>query len=382
MADNSETPKILDELTRANGAAVRRESGRSRLANLLRLLVTVLLSVSLLVILAGLAYFQWNLQLRVNRLSTSNSQLQDTLGQSTAQVAELESDLDAASVAAVVDEALIQSLRDEFSTRLQEINSVLAELQSQLPRSLEQQNGQWRLAEAHHLLRIASRYLPLTADIPTTISLLEAADRLLLQADDRRVQPGREALAQELTQLRAIGSFDPAQVYGRINRVREALDRSGGAPGLQEIYLDRLARPGSESEAAVETTDNSLIDSLLGYLNAIFIWREWPAEPGIVVAPDELFSARNEISLALQQSQLALLTRRREIFQDSLQQALDLVQRYQAALGESGPVLLDELDGLVQDDTFPALPEVARATELIGQLLPGTALTQDPAAGQ
>ncbi|MCB1672321.1 MAG: uroporphyrinogen-III C-methyltransferase [Gammaproteobacteria bacterium] len=379
MADNIETPRVLDEITRANGAQVRDKAGRTRLGSLLRMLVIMLLTVSLLVILAGLAWFQWNLQLRYNRLATTNTRLQDRVEAGNERIAGLEAQLNNAALSTAVDEALIQSLRDEFSGRLQQVNGGLVRLQNQLPRSLEEQDGRWRLAEADHLLRIASQHLSLTGDVATAISLLETADRLLVESGDERVAPGREALAAELEQLQAIADFDPERVYQRIGRLRQTLNQADLAPTLQEVYLDRLAGTAeTDPDNQTQTAESSLGDRMLGYLRSLFILRQWPGRPDIVQPPDRLYYAREEIDLLLQQSQLALISRRRALFQDSLRQARDLTERYREALGDSTPQLQQELDSLISEDTFPELPELSQAAELIRPLAPGPVILPGP----
>lgn len=370
MADNVETPRVLDELTRANAAPVPAGRGRAGRSVLRRLLVALLLYVPLLLSLGYLAYLQWQLNAGFNRLATDNSRLQDTVRTSSARIAELESEVSSASTSAALDAAAIESLQNEFSSRLEQVNAVLAALQNQLPRTLDQENGRWQFTEAQHLLRLASRHLPLSADVPSTIRLLQTADRLLVESADDRIAPVRQALAADLERLRAVEDFDPQRVYERLNRLREQL--AGPAPSVQDVYLQRLANQGQDGAEAASQQNRSLLDSAAAYLRSVFIWRKWPDGPENLQLPGELFYARNNISLVLQQAQLALLTRRRGIFLDSLQRARDLAGRYQTLLGEQAAELPGELNSLIEGDAFPDLPQALESSELMERLVAGS----------
>ena len=372
MADNLETPKVLDELTRANAARVTAGGARPRRSVLYRLLVTLLFYVPLLLSLGYLGYLQWQLNLGFNRLATDNSRLQETVRTSSARIAELETEANSASTSAAIDAAAIESLQNEFSSRLEQVNAVLANLQNQLPRTLDQANGRWQFTEAQHLLRLASRHLPLSADVPSTIRLLQTADRLLVESADSRIAPVRQALAADLDRLRAVEDFDPQRVYERINRLREQLDEVEMRPSVQDVYLQRLASQGQDGAQTASPQNRTLLDSGVDYLRSIFIWREWPDGPENLQLPGELFYARNNISLVLQQAQLALLTRRRGIFLDSLQRARDLAGLYQQVLGEPAARILAELDSLIAGDAFPELPQNLESSELLESLVAGS----------
>lgn len=372
MADNVETPRVLDELTRANAAPVPAGGARPRRSVLGRLLATLLLYIPLLLGLGYLGYLQWQLNLGFNRLATDSSRLQETVRTSSARIAELEAEVNSASTSAAIDAAAIESLQNEFSSRLEQINVVLAELQNQLPRTLDQENGRWQFTEAQHLLRLASRHLPLSADVPTTIRLLQTADRLLVESSDNRIEPVRQALAADLDRLRSVEEFDPQRVYERINSLREQLAGLEMAPSLQDVYLQRLA---SQGPGGIETTSQqtrSLLDSGVNYLRSVFIWRQWPDGPENLQLPGELFYARSNISLVLQQAQLALLTQRRGIFLDSLQRSRDLAGRYQQVLGEPAVRILGELDSLIEGDAFPELPQNLESSDVLEQLVAGS----------
>lgn len=379
MSDPIETPQVLDELTRCNGATVQARPRASRLARLLRVglrLVLVLLLVTSLAIVASL---QWNLNNGFNRLTAENSVLRESLQLAQSRLASLEAGV-AGSSGEPASQALATAVREEFAERLTALNRELAGVQAQLPETLEQQDGRWRIAEAHHLLRLANRHLALTADVPTASALLETADRLLAESGEQSVVPARRALAVELDRLRVAAAFDPELIYQRLVRLRQTLANQEAVPTLQDAYLDRLNPPPSTSASGVDpVTPRTWLDAGLATLRAIFIWRRWPAEPAVVEAPDALVTARSRLGLLLEQAQLALLTQQRTVYRDSLRAAQELAGRYRAMLGQEAEPIIAELASLGDADAPPELPDLSSLEALVGELLPVVTL---PGQGQ
>ena len=62
----------------------------------------------------------------------------------------------------------------------------------------------WRLAEVEYLMRLANQKLLMTADVVSAKALLMEADAILVDLDDYSLFAVREALAEDLAELRAL----------------------------------------------------------------------------------------------------------------------------------------------------------------------------------
>jgi uroporphyrin-3 C-methyltransferase len=370
VSDPIETPQVLDELARRNGATVQARPRAGRLVRLLRVLLRLVLVLLLVTSLAIVAFLQWNLNTGFNRLTAENSALRESLQLTQSRLASLEAGV-VESSGESASQALVTALREEFAERLTALNRELAAVQARLPGTAEQQNGRWRIAEAHHLLRLANRHLALTADVSTASALLVTADRLLAESGEQKVLPARRALAGELDRLRVAAASDAESTYRRLGRLRRTLGGQETGPTLQEAYLDRLNPPPATSAGGVDPlAPGTWLDAGLATLRAIFIWRRWPAEPAVVVAPDALIATRSRLGLLLEQAQLALLTRQRTVFRDSLRAAQELADRYRAMLGQQAEPIIAELASLGDADALPELPDLSSLEALVGELLP------------
>ncbi|MBT8147064.1 MAG: uroporphyrinogen-III C-methyltransferase, partial [Gammaproteobacteria bacterium] len=207
MDEEVETPKVLEELSKRNdagsgGGSERQRRGRSGW------LVVFLLLIPLLAGAALLGYQQWILYLRLNSLATSNNQLMESIQASNARLIQLEASSGQQGSVSQTDQANVDALRQEFSTRLEQLDLVINELSNRSSSSTIEDDGRVQLVEAEYLLRIANRHLQLTEDVATATALVESADQLLLDSGDSRVAQAREAIARDLGRLRNVEEVD------------------------------------------------------------------------------------------------------------------------------------------------------------------------------
>ena len=368
MVEEVETSKVLEELSNNNAATsdVSRERQRRGKSGWL---VVFFLLLPLLAGAALLGYQQWTLYLRLNRLATENNQLLESIQASNARLAVLEEADGLEDSATDAGQAAVAGLRQEFDARLGQLDLVINELRDRTLSSPIEDDSGLQLVEAEHLLRIANRHLQLTDDVATTIRLLESADQLLLDAGDSRVVQAREALARELAQLRSIETVDVDGLYLRLTAMRELIEDLEIAASIGGTYQQQLAQAREQDDAASSQDQRgSLLDSGLDFFSSIFVWREWEESPEIVQPSRELVIVRQTIDLRLEQSQLALLTRRQTVYQQSLQAARDLIDRHGTESDQTASQFLTQLDALLEVNLTPELPNISQSLRLLRQL--------------
>lgn len=363
MVDETETPRVLEELSRSNAAPIRTRSERQR-RTIKRVAVIVLMLSPLLLGVVLLAYQQWTLRGRLIQVFNENSSLLDTIESNYTRIAQLEDAVDQA----VPDDRLDQ-VRREFSTALEQLQAELGELRATLQGSLDQQAGSWQLVQAEHLLRLANQQLQLSGDAPSSLSMLEAADRALAASGDPGIVPVRQALARDMDALRSVGTLDTEGLYLRIGKLKQSIAQLPVAVAMQEAYRERLGR----QDDGDSTGEGTNLDSGLDFLRSVFVWRKWEDTPEVMHPPQEAASVRQSVLLILEQSQLALLARQPAVYRDSLQQARNLVGRYLVDLGREVPRLLDELDVLLAVELSPRQPDISASLRLLESRMAGSA---------
>lgn len=203
--------------------------------------------------------------------------------------------------------------------------SVQAE-QQQLAQRLEAVLGasrqDWRLAEAEHLLRMASLRLRALHDTNSARFLLQAADHILMEQNDPAAFAAREQLAHSIAALKSNNTLDRTGLFVQL-----------GALHQQASQLTHLApefTQGSGQQAEVASGDGAgrwaqWWEQISRYLRVDFNASE-QVQP--LLAGQSLTQVRLALGLALEQAQWAALNGATEVYQQALTQALAILDAH------------------------------------------------------
>ncbi|MGY2328866.1 uroporphyrinogen-III C-methyltransferase [Pseudomonas sp. SDT2931_S440] len=210
---------------------------------------------------------------------------------------------------------------------LEERRRLVAQLQGdqqRLSQRLETVLGasrqDWRLAEAEHLIRLASLRLSALQDINSAQALVQGADEILREQSDPGSYAAREQLAKSLAALRNIEQPDRTGLYLQLAALRD-----------QVVQLAAIAPEYQLPEAANDGRPTTDTDSR---------WSQWWAQISryfrIDFNPDDnirpllagqgLNQVRLALSLALEQAQWAALNGEPAVYSRSLGEARSVLQ--------------------------------------------------------
>ena len=227
-----------------------------------------------------------------------------------------------ASQARSLDERLAQL---PTASELEERRRLITQLQGdqqRLGQRLETVLGasrqDWRLAEAEHLVRLASLRLSALQDVNSARALVQGADDILREQDDPNAFAAREQLARSLAALQATEQPDRTGLFLQLAALRE-----------QAAQLSVLAPQFEADRDAVNAVED---DSTLH-------WRQWWARissffridfnPDANVRPllagQSLTQVRLALSLALEQAQWAALNGEQPVFKQAVAQAREVL---------------------------------------------------------
>ncbi|MFL6535676.1 MAG: uroporphyrinogen-III C-methyltransferase [Pseudomonas sp.] len=179
----------------------------------------------------------------------------------------------------------------------------------------------WRLAEAEHLLRLASLRLSALQDISSAQALVQGADEILREQNDPGSFAAREQLAKTLAALRSTEQPDRTGLFLQLGALRD-----------QVLQL---------SEVAPEYKDRG--ESLLGLTadgDGASRWAQWwdqisryiridfNADENVrpLLAGQSLMQVRLALSLALEQAQWAALNGQAPVYIQALTEARDVLK--------------------------------------------------------
>lgn len=208
------------------------------------------------------------------------------------------------------------------ASELEERRRLVAQLQGdqqRLSQRLESVVGasrkDWRLAEAEHLVRLASLRLSALQDLGSARALVLGADEILREQDDPAAFGAREQLAKSMAALDSLEQPDRTGLFLQLAGLRE-----------QAAQLSVLA-----PEFQAETPASALDDQSAGFAH----WRQWwqtisgffriEFKPDDNIRPllagQNLQQVRLALSLTLEQAQWAALNGQGKVYVEALDQA-------------------------------------------------------------
>lgn len=369
MTEQSETPKILDEISKSNTANTSGRSSRKQQTARRRFTVVI---TFLLPIVAGvlyLAYQQISLQSKVAEIELENQQLNQSLAAQSGQLGRIEQSQLSTPEPIEFDDSGLRELNSTFSEEIDRLTTQLANIQAAQLLTNNSTDRTWKVLEGQYLIGIANQKLRLEGDVATAISQLEIADQALVDSGSSSVFTVRQAIASDLQKLRSIEVLDREGIYLRLDSLLAEMEN---IDLLNSMRTEFESRRNAESQQLQLGSDaNSFLDSSFEFLGSIFVWREWEETPAAMLAPGQGDLIKQNLRLMLEQAQLALLMRDNSLYQQAVAKSQDWLQRYAVTSSIQGQALSTELNQLRAIDIDPLLPTLSESLSLINQLAAG-----------
>lgn len=231
----------------------------------------------------------------------------------------------------------LKQWRTQQEQMLVGVQQSLGEQRRRLAEMTTTDRGDWLLAEAEYLMRLANQRLLLGGDTESSVALLQAADNIFLEMDRPSLHQVRAAVASDIAALRATGTPDTEGTWLRIEAVigqvaalpMFVVPRRVEATPVAPVADSWRARFGAGMRAALDKLSQMLVIRR----------RETVYEP--LVAPEWEHLARQNLRLVLEQAQASLLTGNGDLYRASLEKANHWLTTY-FKLNERGVQSIEE----------------------------------------
>ncbi|MGY2187036.1 putative uroporphyrinogen-III C-methyltransferase [compost metagenome] len=274
--------------------------------------------VALLLGAAGVAVGGWGVW-QVRHLQATNQQ---QLSQVQALSDEAQSlKLNEQRLSARLEQLPGADVLEERSRLVIQLQGDQQRLNQRLETVLGASRKDWRLAEAEHLLRLASLRLSALQDISSAQALVQGADEILREQNDPGSFAAREQVAKTLVALRSTEQPDRTGLFLRLGALR---DQVISLTELAPEYKDR-----GESLLGL-TADGDGASRWAQWWDQIsrYIRIDFNADKNVrpLLAGQSLSQVRLALSLALEQAQWAALNGQAAVYSQSLDEARDVLK--------------------------------------------------------
>lgn len=239
----------------------------------------------------------------------------------------------------------------------------------------------WELAEAEYLLQLANQRVLLGGDSHGSMELLNAADGIIRDLDDSGLLPVRAALAQDVAALKAMPAVD---IEGTYVAIAAAADQAGALPLIRAPEIADTAAATTTAPAA-----NTWSDRLSAGLEAAVLKleqlvqirrRDQPYKP--LLAPEYEAALRQQLKLAFEQAQSALLAGNQKLYEASLTKAENWLTNYFTLDEQATRAVAATIAELKARQIKPQMPDISSSRRALNTFIKSRRALQDDNGNQ
>ncbi|MEJ2621240.1 MAG: uroporphyrinogen-III C-methyltransferase [Candidatus Thiodiazotropha sp.] len=267
-----------------------------------------------------------------------------------------------------------QQALSQQAERVKQAKQAAKQQDNQLYRSLAEiqtklggREGQWRVAEAEYLIRVANHRVTLMGDVSTALEALKSADERLSASGDPIWSVVREQLAREMTQLKAVPIVDKAGISAELAAL---VDQVAQLPLQDEgIALTPKQSPvdGEQAEAVEGETLalQKIVDDLWQGFKSMMVIRHHDRPVSAMLPPEQRYFLIQNLRLKLENAKAALMGQDMSLYRDSLNDALAWVDEYFQTDDPGVAGFKGQLQDLVARDIAPQLPDISKSLRVL-----------------
>ncbi|OOE90495.1 hypothetical protein BZG76_13140 [Salinivibrio sp. AR647] len=285
--------------------------------------------------------------------------LQNTVSAQQSQIANLEQSLSQQQKAA---EKAREQLEDATTTRLNQQDSSLKSLQKAMADVKGRRPNDWLLAEADYLIRMAGRKVWLEHDAQSATALMEAADHRIAQLNDPSLVPIRQALADDITALKAVKRVDKDGIVLRLTSMQRQVEDLPLASAVIPEAEETQAPVVSES---VNDWQANLTTSLKGFVDDFITYRKRDGNVVPLLSPTQSYYLQENLKNKLDQAMRAVYQGNDTLYHEALGMAQDWALRFYNQDANATRRFVEQLNALNEQRIGVDLPQKLSSQTLV-----------------
>lgn len=337
-----------------------------------------LFNLILILSLAAAAYWYWMQQ--QNQETQPNPKiiaLENAVRIINADLSQLSSTLVATETQNIEQQTLLSELTDTSIQQIKNLDDLaqrvnLNALKNEgLAKRIADVSGRrpadWLLAEADYLVKLAGKKLWLEGDVKSAIMLLKSADVRITDLADASLLPIRALLAKDIQTLQQVNQVSTESIALSVSALIAQVDNLP----LETLKLPEAEMAETKTELSDDVTDwqanlksswNAIVDDFISV-------EKRSAEITPFISTKQQWLAREQLKFALLNAQQAVLNHQTTLYQQALQQSLDIVITHYQLDNVGVEAYIDSIQQLILIDTSRKLPSQLDAQQPLAEII-------------
>lgn len=350
---------IEGEVERLDGS-----SGRSAISRL----PVVLAIVVLLAVAVGMVFgYRYWLDMKQTLASLNDvlakanqeqSQFEQQLEQTRRHFEQQQQAIEVQQAALKKQAESIRQAKQASQQQSDQLYHSLAEIQTRMGGK----EGQWRVAEAEYLMRVANHRLSLMDDPNTALEALKSADERLSASGDPGWSGVREIIAEETALLIALPKVDRGGISAELSALAKRVE---ALPLLDAglVHGPVAAQPDIDISSDVADKGEFQLKSVLvefwqGFKSMMVI-RHHDRPVSAMLPPEHRYFLMQNLSLKIENAKAAMMGRNQTLYTDNLNSAVEWIDRYFQASAPEVVGFKSQLEGLAAREIAPEMPDIS-----------------------
>lgn len=210
----------------------------------------------------------------------------------------------------------------------QHTESQLLSLANRVSESESTTSGDWVLAEAEYLLRIANQRLVTSQDTSGAVDMMLAADAILLDLAYPEFTEVRRQLVADITRLKLVDPVDYEGIYFALDALLASVNDLSGTE-IERLTIEE--RSAAEEQGWRKYW--SMAKNALG--RYVVINSDAQNAPRYLLSDQQEVLIKSQLQLQIRQAQLAMLAGESSVYTAALEAAADQIERSYAGHSEA-----------------------------------------------
>jgi uroporphyrin-3 C-methyltransferase len=251
-------------------------------------------------------------------------------------------------------------------TDLKSESQVLQKHISAIATKQNQNESDWQLVKAKHLMDIAALSIYWEKTTHPAIGLLETADTLVGSLNDPKYTPLRQALSDEIMSLKAVPKVDTIGLLTKLDTLQGKINQ---LPLQTETLMKNKKETEPDTKKAPPPKWREALNNSMKTISKLVVVRYQNKAVSPLLSPEDRLHLIEQIQLTLQQAQWAVIQKNQSLYTFSLKESIDAISEHFNTDDKMVKAELESLTALKKEIISPALPTTNKAKRLLDTLL-------------